>query len=377
MWTTRHGALIGPGATVVQVDDTADGARREPAGRPRRARRRRPRPPATSPAAVRGGHRLPLAARCATRIAAEGRWSDAARARSNRDGRPHRPAGAVRRAGRPAARPSARWPSTPATSWATPAATWPCPTSRLLLHPGVPVHRPRPGHRDRRRAGPPGPAAGRRARRRRVHDGHRRAGDRGPAGHRDAGRGLQRRAATAPSSTTSPAATTPPSASRTPTWPRSPPGYGCASATVRCAARPRPRSRTGWPGPRDRPMVVDAKVRADEPSWWLAEAFRGTGDPLRPERTGDARSELTSRTWPAPAAAEREPQSRNRCRDADRHVVHPGEPALEKPSMPASRGRSTDRRRHSTGSRRRSPSQRRCSAIRRHASARAVRSRSR
>ena len=28
-------------------------------------------------------------------------------------------------------------------------------------------------------------------------------------------------------------------------------------------------------GPRDRPMVVDAKVTSGEPSWWLAEAFRG------------------------------------------------------------------------------------------------------
>jgi acetolactate synthase I/II/III large subunit len=28
-------------------------------------------------------------------------------------------------------------------------------------------------------------------------------------------------------------------------------------------------------GPRDRPMLVDAKVVAEEPSWWLEEAFRG------------------------------------------------------------------------------------------------------
>jgi len=28
-------------------------------------------------------------------------------------------------------------------------------------------------------------------------------------------------------------------------------------------------------GPRDRPMLVDAKVRTDWPSWWLAEAFQG------------------------------------------------------------------------------------------------------
>jgi thiamine pyrophosphate-dependent acetolactate synthase large subunit-like protein len=28
-------------------------------------------------------------------------------------------------------------------------------------------------------------------------------------------------------------------------------------------------------GRRERPMLVDAKVVADEPSWWLEEAFRG------------------------------------------------------------------------------------------------------
>jgi hypothetical protein len=28
-------------------------------------------------------------------------------------------------------------------------------------------------------------------------------------------------------------------------------------------------------GPRDAPLLVDAKIAADEPSWWLAEAFRG------------------------------------------------------------------------------------------------------
>jgi thiamine pyrophosphate-dependent acetolactate synthase large subunit-like protein len=28
-------------------------------------------------------------------------------------------------------------------------------------------------------------------------------------------------------------------------------------------------------GPRDRPLLVDAKVTAGAPSWWLEEAFRG------------------------------------------------------------------------------------------------------
>jgi len=51
-------------------------------------------------------------------------------------------------------------------------------------------------------------------------------------------------------------------------------GFGCAAATVR--ARSDLEAVAAWlAGPRDRPMVVDAKVTRDEPSWWLAEAFRG------------------------------------------------------------------------------------------------------
>jgi thiamine pyrophosphate-dependent acetolactate synthase large subunit-like protein len=51
-------------------------------------------------------------------------------------------------------------------------------------------------------------------------------------------------------------------------------GYGCAAATVRGAAD---LAVVGeWlAGPRDRPLLLDAKVRADTPSWWLAEAFKG------------------------------------------------------------------------------------------------------
>jgi thiamine pyrophosphate-dependent acetolactate synthase large subunit-like protein len=51
-------------------------------------------------------------------------------------------------------------------------------------------------------------------------------------------------------------------------------GYGCDAATVRSTAD-LDAVRRWLGGPRDRPMLVDAKVRADEPSWWLAEAFRG------------------------------------------------------------------------------------------------------
>jgi thiamine pyrophosphate-dependent acetolactate synthase large subunit-like protein len=51
-------------------------------------------------------------------------------------------------------------------------------------------------------------------------------------------------------------------------------GYGCAAVTVRRPDDLRPV--TAWlAGPRDVPMVVDLKVAAGRPSWWLEEAFRG------------------------------------------------------------------------------------------------------
>ena len=51
-------------------------------------------------------------------------------------------------------------------------------------------------------------------------------------------------------------------------------GFGCAGVTVRAPADLSPVA--AWlAGPQDRPMVVDAKVTRGEPSWWLAEAFRG------------------------------------------------------------------------------------------------------
>jgi thiamine pyrophosphate-dependent acetolactate synthase large subunit-like protein len=51
-------------------------------------------------------------------------------------------------------------------------------------------------------------------------------------------------------------------------------GYGCAGLTVRTAAD---LAGVGdWlSGPRERPLVVDAKLADIGPSWWLAEAFRG------------------------------------------------------------------------------------------------------
>ena len=51
-------------------------------------------------------------------------------------------------------------------------------------------------------------------------------------------------------------------------------GYGCDAAVVRSTAD---LAVVGeWlAGPRDRPLLLDAKVTSDGPSWWLAEAFRG------------------------------------------------------------------------------------------------------
>ncbi|MCY1143052.1 thiamine pyrophosphate-binding protein [Actinoplanes sp. Pm04-4] len=51
-------------------------------------------------------------------------------------------------------------------------------------------------------------------------------------------------------------------------------GYGCEAVTVRHPADLAPVA--AWlAGPRKVPMLVDAKVAADRPSWWLEEAFRG------------------------------------------------------------------------------------------------------
>jgi thiamine pyrophosphate-dependent acetolactate synthase large subunit-like protein len=51
-------------------------------------------------------------------------------------------------------------------------------------------------------------------------------------------------------------------------------GFGCEAATVRVPADL--KALTAWlAGPRDRPLLLDAKVAGDEASWWLEEAFRG------------------------------------------------------------------------------------------------------
>src|SRR5690242_7521051 len=51
-------------------------------------------------------------------------------------------------------------------------------------------------------------------------------------------------------------------------------GYGCAGVTVREPGDLAP-VRDWLAGPRDRPLVIDAKVASASGSWWLEEAFRG------------------------------------------------------------------------------------------------------
>jgi acetolactate synthase I/II/III large subunit len=51
-------------------------------------------------------------------------------------------------------------------------------------------------------------------------------------------------------------------------------GFGCAGVTVRGPGDLAP-VRDWLAGPRDRPLVIDAKVASAHGSWWLEEAFRG------------------------------------------------------------------------------------------------------
>ena len=125
MWTTRHGALIGPDATVVQVDDdpAALGAQRPvhlgvlgDVGATAR----------DVLAAVAGGPGQ-RTDEVAKRIATEGRWNDMPLP-DEADVRAGSTRGCCRRRSTTCCPPRARWPSTPATSWATRALISRCPT---------------------------------------------------------------------------------------------------------------------------------------------------------------------------------------------------------------------------------------------------------
>ena len=51
-------------------------------------------------------------------------------------------------------------------------------------------------------------------------------------------------------------------------------GFGCDAVTVRAPGDLRPLQ--GWlDGARERPLVIDAKITSEHGSWWLEEAFRG------------------------------------------------------------------------------------------------------
>ena len=51
-------------------------------------------------------------------------------------------------------------------------------------------------------------------------------------------------------------------------------GYGFTATIVRSTDDLDP-VRDWLDGPRDTPLLIDAKINADQPSWWLEEAFRG------------------------------------------------------------------------------------------------------
>jgi acetolactate synthase I/II/III large subunit len=50
--------------------------------------------------------------------------------------------------------------------------------------------------------------------------------------------------------------------------------FGCEASTVRAPGDLGPLQ--AWlDGPRERPLVIDAKISSEHGSWWLEEAFRG------------------------------------------------------------------------------------------------------
>ena len=279
MWTMRHGALIGPGCVVVQVDDddAAIGAHRpvqlgilgdvaETARAVTAALRGLP--PDSGP-----GGRLPVAGDPA---ADRRRGPLARRSLRGRERRgPDRPEDAVHRAGRPAAsRPRGRRGLRQLHGLPEHVPVRPG-RAGLLLHPGLPVGGPGPGLGHRGRAGAPGPADRRRARRRRGADGISeletvvRLGlpmvivvyddeAYGAEVHHFRPNGHRLDTVTFPPADIAQIGR----------------GFGCDGVTVR--GRDDLAQVSRWlDGPRDRPLVVDAKVTSRRGSWWLEEAFRG------------------------------------------------------------------------------------------------------
>ena len=290
MWTTRHGKLIGPQATVVQVDLDPDaiGANRPidlgvlgdvaatAAGR-RRARSSRRRGYRDDDLRDRIAARGPLAGRvlCGRARTAGGRIDPRTLSIALDDLLP---------ADRVVAVDSGNFMGYPSMYLSVPDEQGFCFT-QAFQSIGLGL-----GHRDRRRAGPAGPAAGGRARRRRRADGGQRAGDRGAAGAA-AGRGrlrrprLRRRGA--------PLRPGRLSSSETVRFPDTDiaaigRGFGCAGVTVRGAGRPRAGASTGWPARATRRCVIDAKVTADTR---LLVAGGGLPRPLTPASAGQGGGE--------------------------------------------------------------------------------------
>ena len=144
----RRLALIAPAAKVVHGRPPPGSPQTEPAiARPACA--------ATAAAAALLGRR-----RAGSPVVAQPtRWPAEIAAGSWRDDpyedagarRPHGPADALDRPRRAARRATGPSPSTPATSWASRRVPARPRSRRLRVHAGLPVGRPRPGERDRRR----------------------------------------------------------------------------------------------------------------------------------------------------------------------------------------------------------------------------------
>ena len=142
MWTTRHGALIGPDARGRPGRPRRRRARRAPAGRPRRARRRRGHRRPTSLRRGRAAHRLPHRRRSARRSPRAGGWRDVPYDDLTGPGR-HRPAHAHDRPGRPAAARAGGRRRLRQLHGLPERVPVRARRGRVLLHPGVPVDRAR------------------------------------------------------------------------------------------------------------------------------------------------------------------------------------------------------------------------------------------
>ena len=271
-WTTQHGALIAPGARVVQVDLDADaiGAHRP------------------ADVGVVGDARETAAA---LGVALEARGADGPGRRTPELADEIAGAAGATSPTRRARRLDPRTLSIALDDLLPEERTvvvdsghfmgWPSMYLRvpdaagLRLPAGVPVRRPRPRQRDRRGGRPAGPAGGRRARRRRRAAGPARARDARAARTCRCSSSSTTTRPTAPRCTTSARwATGSTSRSSRDTDFAALAGRPAAAASPPAAPPTSPRCASGL-SERDRPLVLDAKVDPDLCAEWLEEAFRG------------------------------------------------------------------------------------------------------